>query len=461
MSAQSHHTASGSLPQAVAAPSDAWATEVVPTLPPDLAAQAHALGAFVRTRALAVPADLLRGLLAYVLCAPAFRLLGCWGVLSGVADISATAWRKRLRAASPWLLWLLGALLPAQPAAPWLTQRVRGRVWLVDATTLAQQGGSGDDWRLHLGYDLLAGRMGQVVVTDRRGAETLAHFRFQPGDIVVADGGYGARRQLAAAAAQQADCVLRIVPTTFPLERSTGTPLDLVAWLGQGGPALRSRIAYCTWAGQRYRVRVIALRLPELQQRSAQARARRNALRHGRQVRDQTLMLAGWLLLVTTVPAATWSAAEVVALYQARWQIEVVFKRMKQLLRLQALRARTAATAEATIRAILVAWALQERTSTALQAELRAASQVARAPEAWRWTSADVVSSWQVVALGVETLRQQVRGAWSHAAVQGCLPQLRRYVVSHPRARGHQASQTWAWLTGVQFTPPMPLRHAG
>ena len=52
--------------------------------------------------------------------------------------------------------------------------------------------------------------------------------------------------------------------------------------------------------------------------------------------------------------------ADVLRLYRARWQVELVFKRMKQLLRFNQLRSTNRTTVEATVRALLVAWALQE-----------------------------------------------------------------------------------------------------
>src|SRR5437588_1121050 len=103
--------------QQAALESDLWNTEVVPRLPPDLGPQARTLKAFVRVREVKSVTDLLRALLAYVLCAPSFQRVGAWAVLLGLADLSDSAWSRRLLKASAWLLWLLGELL-AVPAPP-------------------------------------------------------------------------------------------------------------------------------------------------------------------------------------------------------------------------------------------------------------------------------------------------------------------------------------------------------
>src|SRR5712692_4007643 len=262
MLVQSHDTDGLVKRQALSLVGDAWATEVVPRLPADLAEQARARKAFQRVRSIATPHDLLRGVLAYVLGPLSTRRLGAWAVLVGVADISEAAWRKRLRASNPWLLWLLSELVSTVvPAAP-LDVRPARRVLLVDASCLGQPGGTGDDWRLHLAYDFTAGRLGQVEVTDRRGGEHLGRYQWQPGEVIVGDRGYGYRRSVALAVRQRADVILRIHPATFPLETEAGQPFAVLRWLRQRGEAQREWHGWCRWEGQRYAVRLVAATLP-------------------------------------------------------------------------------------------------------------------------------------------------------------------------------------------------------
>jgi Transposase DDE domain len=423
---------------------DGWEQEVLSQLPADYEQQARSTGAFVRVRGLASVADLLRGLLALVLCASSLRHLGSWAVLIGLANLSHVAWHKRLRQARPFLLWLLGELLavPA-PAAPLST----GRIVLVDATRLKEPGGCGDDWRLHLGYDLVAGRLLDVKVSDQHTAEGFTLFDWQAGDLVVADRGYCRRGQLAFVLRAGAQLVVRLAVWQVPLLDAHGEPFDVLSWLTQQGSGQHACSVAFEYEGRRFAGRLIACALPEEAAERARAKERKKASKQQRQLKEETLVLCGWLLLFTSVPTAQWSDEQVLALYRARWQIELVIKRMKQVLRLAQLRGKTAATNEATILALLVAWALQQSEAAharqrlteaiehgALSRSAPAAS--ATPPSAGQHT----VSSWTVTALSVQTLRLLVQGYWTFARLRACLPYLQRYLCSRRRHRSHQES---------------------
>lgn len=165
-----------------------WDQEVLPRLPQGWQEQARHLKALRRCREIGSAADLLRGLLAYVLCVNSFRHLGCWSVLIGLADISEAAWRKRLRQAGAWLGWLVRELLAVSACtSPWLVRQGLRRVLLVDGTHLTCQGADGQTWRIHTSFDLLAGRLAEVQVTTDQVAEQWDLFAVQPGDLLISD----------------------------------------------------------------------------------------------------------------------------------------------------------------------------------------------------------------------------------------------------------------------------------
>jgi hypothetical protein len=420
-----------------------WEQEVLSQLPAEAEQQARELGAFVRPREIKCVGDLLRGLLAYVLCAPSLRHLGAWAVLIGLANLSHVAWRNRLRAARRWLLWLLihrlSVTCPYPPTGAM-------RIIEVDATRLKEPGGCGDDWRLHLAYDLLAGQFVDIKLSDRHTAEGFRLFDWRRGDIIVADRGYSRRPELALALRAGADVVVRLAPQKVPLLDRQGRPFEVLRWLKERGQGQHSaQVAFQDEHGT-FLGRIVACALPEEAAQRARAKERKRACKQQRAVREDTLFVCGWLLIFTSLPESLWPDEQVLSLYRARWQIELLIKRMKQLLKLAQLRGQTALTNEATILALLVAWSLLQpevqyaRAVLTEMAEQWAQTPSLRAAEPDAVSSVPTVSSWSTTSLEVQTFRMMVQGFWTLARLRDCLPWLARFLCSRRQGRDQQES---------------------
>src|SRR5258706_10204247 len=228
---QKHHTTAEENVQGTQSEDD-WKTEVVPRLPAQLEEQAKKLKALERCREIGSAADLLRGLLAYVYTAHSFQHLSMWSVLIGLADVSANAWRKHLRKASEWLDWLLQDVLAmAEPLSPWLMRGGLKRILLIDGTHWKCFGPQVIVMRVHTAFDLLAGRLTQVKVTDCHEGEHLEVFELQKGDLVVTDRANGLRQRIVFVLSKLADIIVRISPSKFPMEDEQGAPFRLIDWL--------------------------------------------------------------------------------------------------------------------------------------------------------------------------------------------------------------------------------------
>jgi hypothetical protein len=189
--------------------------------------------------------------------------------------------------------------------------------------------------------DLVSLEFQEVLVSDVRGGETLKHFRFQPGDVVLADRGYAQAQGMHTAVQQGADLIVRLTPFSVVLTTLTGQPLSLRAALqGQQAETVRTLPVVVGSADGQHAVRgwVHAYRLSPEQANRARQKCRQ---RHKRgQPRAETLWLAGWVLVFTTLSPAVLPAQSLLAVYRCRWQIEIAIKRWKSVLDVDALRAK-------------------------------------------------------------------------------------------------------------------------
>ena len=80
--------------------------------------------------------------------------------------------------------------------------------------------------------------------------------------------------------------------------------------------------------------RVCAIRKTQEAIRIAHRKVRKEATRRGKQPQPQTLEFARYVIVFTTFPEATFTAAQALEWYRTRWQVELVFKRFKSLAQL-------------------------------------------------------------------------------------------------------------------------------
>jgi Transposase DDE domain len=438
---------------------DSWSQEIVPMLPKALEEQAFLRGAISRRSGkIQQVSDLLRGLLAYELCAGSFRSLGVWGALQDGVDMANTSWRDRLRKSGDWLEWLGNELLRPEKHVPLPTLKKAGygSIELVDASHLKCVGAKGKTWRFHCMYSLCTQQLHQVVISDMKLAESVMNFQLQKGAVYVQDSAYGYRKEVAVIDDAGAYTVNAFYPKTFPLEDGEGNAIDLLAWLKRfrAKPGAIKQLSAFFWQDKkRYAVRIVALRrTPEQKKRDVEKKRKAGSTQ--RHPQKEALYFANWLLVLTTLPEKDWTAQEILSLYRARWQIEIFFKRLKQLLGKHQLRAKTEKTAKATMASLLVSWVLQQEIAQEMRKILEGMyndlgeeeEQTKRNEERITY----VLNEWIMQQTSMSLFRQYVQGPLRKQDLLERLPQLERHFRDSPRKRTHEWTRAMQSLVDHQ-----------
>ena len=311
--------------------------ELLQDLPPETVPLAREFKAFVRAKKVKTPEHLLRLVLLYCGLDKSLReAAGTFTVLyESITDQSVA---ERLQAWGPWVNALLRQMLPLSA----VSARPEGlRFVVIDASSVQAPGAKGIDHRLHLAMDLVSLQFIEVLISDVHTGETLKHFPLGPGDVALTDRGYAQAQGMSEAVKRGASLIVRLNPFSVVLFDAIGEPLRLSEALKrQRTETIRTLEVVIESADGQDKVRgwVQAYRLNAEQAGRARQQCRK---RHKTGTpKAETLYLAGWVLVFTTLAPAVLSAQTIMALYRLRWQVELAIKRWKSVLDVDALRAK-------------------------------------------------------------------------------------------------------------------------
>lgn len=303
-------------------------------LPSDWQALGRTSGAVRRLRGFPSLEALLRTLLLHVGCGWSLRETAVQAKLAGIADVSDVTLLNRLRDAEGWLRQMCEQLWKSNGVALEPTFSARP-VRLLDATVVCEPGQTGSQWRVHYSLRLPKLECDQFDLTSTRGqgtAERFGRFRFQAGELVLGDAGYCHAEGIAAVVEAGADVCVRLNPYALPLFDEQDQPFPLLERLS----GLRKAGDLAGWpvwihAGQgRIAGRVCAIRKSKAAIAQAQ---RRLTLKQqaGKSPGPQTRKYAEYVLVFTTLNYSEANARQVLEAYRLRWQVELIFKRLKSI----------------------------------------------------------------------------------------------------------------------------------
>ncbi|MGA2867308.1 MAG: IS4 family transposase [Verrucomicrobiota bacterium] len=257
---------------------------------------------------------------------------------AGLANLSPVALFKRLRKSAEWLYQLCRALFEERGLKPAVacTHQLR----LVDGTLIKEPGPTGAQWRIHYSLRWPALRCDYFRLSPVEGegnGESLRQFPLEAGDYTLADRGYCHASGIHYAAKRNCCVTVRLNPDGIALQTPAGEPFDLLKRLKplQRTGRIADWNALVPWEEEpAVAVRVCVIRKSKAAIALAREQLRRKASKQGSHLQPETLTYAEYVMVLTTFPEAEFPAWLVLEYYRFRWQIELVFKRFKQIAQL-------------------------------------------------------------------------------------------------------------------------------
>lgn len=313
---------------------------LVGLLPPTWRERARSSNAVERLRGFKDIESLLHCLLIHVGCGYSLRETAASAMMTNLAHVSDVTLLDRLRKSEEWLQQMCQEMLRDSGVA--LDAGLAGRqLRVVDATHVKEPGKTGTQWRIHYSMKLPQLSCDHFAITPVKGPKT--HDRFDrfptaPGELLLGDRGFCRAREIGWVRQQGADVLVRVGTISMEMFNQEGQRLnwlELIESIKQAGEVRQWPAWIRPEAGQPLiSGRICAIRKSEEAIRLSHRKVLQRQRAKGHKARAATYKSAACVVVFTTLPAKDASAEQVLECYRTRWQIELVFKRLKTLMAL-------------------------------------------------------------------------------------------------------------------------------
>lgn len=173
------------------------------------------------------------------------------------------------------------------------------------------------------------------ILPDNRFADSLPGL-VNEGDLALVDQGYFKIQVFENIDRKKAFFLTRFLLRTGLRDPATGTSIDLERLLRKSGDDVFEKRVIL--GGEKhsddFQCRLVCMRVSEQTANERRRRMKENDRRKGRTTSQKRLFFCSWTLLVTNIPEPWLPAKMAFALYILRWQIELLFKQLKSVLRI-------------------------------------------------------------------------------------------------------------------------------
>lgn len=303
--------------------------------PADWESMAVRLGALRRKRKFPSAEILLRVLLIHLADGKSLRTTAAYAAECGLCAVNDAALLHRLKACGEWFRWLCRELLESL-RYPSLPVNRRFRVRVVDGSVVSEPGSTGTNWRLHYSFQLSTFRCDTFRITSPQETEGFRQYPVREGDLLVGDRAYCQRPGIVHVLERGGQVLVRFHSTSLPLFSRRQKPW---AVLGHLHTLAETEIgdwdvwfAHPTQKDRYGKGRLCSIRKTPEAYEIARQKILRETRKKGRTVRPETLEHARYVTVFCTANRRRLPAADVMSLYRGRWQIELVFKRLKGII---------------------------------------------------------------------------------------------------------------------------------